>query len=69
MWDQVRIYQVQLHVSKTIALCVQGFFVHAQGKYLVNASKKGFHAFIKHLLNAWKLSLSSGSLLPPVSKN
>lgn len=28
MWEQVRIYQVQLHVSKTIALCVQGFFVH-----------------------------------------
>lgn len=61
-----------------------GFFVHGgffllasiktlttpQGKDLVNASKKGFHAFIKHLLNAWKLNLSCGSLLPPpLSKN
>lgn len=69
MWEQVRISQVQLHVSKTIALCVQGLTT-ARGKDLVNASKIGFHAFIRHLLNAWKLNLSCGSLLPPpVSKN
>lgn len=35
----------------------------AQGKDLVNAYKIGFHAFIKHLLNVWKLVVAHVFLL------